>query len=65
MFLFKLFKSILNKDVLEINNYGKHLRDFTYINDVKKILISILNKNLLNIKFTIYAQTSQFHCFKY
>ncbi len=44
MFLFKLFKSILNKNILEINNYGKHLRDFTYINDVKKILISILNK---------------------
>ncbi len=44
MFLFKLFKSIINKKTLEINNYGKHLRDFTYIHDVTKIMLSLINK---------------------
>lgn len=44
MFLFKLFKSIINKKTLEINNYGKHLRDFTYIHDVTKIMLFLINK---------------------
>ena len=44
MFLFKLFKSKINKKTLEINNYGKHLRDFTYIHDVTKIMLSLINK---------------------
>ncbi len=44
MFLFKLFKSIISKKTLNINNYGKHLRDFTYISDVTKILMLLIKK---------------------
>ena len=47
MFLFKIFKSILNKSVFELNNKGDHYRDFTYIDDINHILcrLLILNKN--------------------
>ena len=39
MLLIKLFEAIRNKEKLQINNYGNHYRDFTYIGDVKKYLI--------------------------
>ena len=45
MFLFKMFKSSIKKTVLELNNSGNHKRDFTYIEDVIKIM-----KKLLNVK---------------
>jgi len=38
MFIFKLLNSYKNKKVFYLNNYGNHHRDFTYINDVVKIL---------------------------
>jgi UDP-glucuronate 4-epimerase len=43
MFLFKLFKSSLRKNIFELNNYGNHKRDFTYIGDVVKIMEKIIN----------------------
>tara|TARA_B110000305_G_C19316634_1_gene576791 strand:- start:123 stop:1076 length:954 start_codon:yes stop_codon:yes gene_type:complete len=48
MFLFKLFKSSFNKKTFELNNYGNHERDFTYIKDVNKILEKLLNFNAYN-----------------
>ena len=49
MFLFKLFKSSISKKTFEINNFGNHLRDFTYIGDVNKIVYKLsykkINKN--------------------
>ena len=42
MFIFKLLKSYFRKRVFYLNNKGKHYRDFTYIQDVKKILIFFL-----------------------
>ena len=42
MFIFKLLKSYFRKRVFYLNNKGNHYRDFTYIQDVKKILIFFL-----------------------
>jgi UDP-glucuronate 4-epimerase len=42
MFIFKLFKSYFRKRVFYLNNKGNHYRDFTYIQDVKKILLFFL-----------------------
>ena len=54
MFLFKLFKNSFNKKVFELNNYGNHDRDFTYIKDVniiieKLIYIKSQKHTILNI----------------
>ncbi len=44
MFLFKLFKAFKLKKEIELNNFGKHERDFTYIGDVIKILKKLITK---------------------
>ena len=46
MLLIKLFEAIRNKEKLQINNYGNHYRDFTYIGDVKKIFNLLLKKRI-------------------
>jgi len=46
MFLFKLFKSIEKKEYLNLNNYGNHYRDFTYIEDLLKIILKLIKSNL-------------------
>lgn len=45
MFLFKLLDCSLNKKIFKLNNYGKHIRDFTYINDVINIILKLKIKN--------------------
>ena len=42
MFLFKLLKAYKCKKTFYLNNYGNHLRDFTYIEDIVKILNSLI-----------------------
>ena len=54
MFLFKLFKSIKNKEKFYLNNYGNHRRDFTYVKDLIDVLLKLMNKkdknhNIYNI----------------
>ena len=44
MFLFKLFKYSLNNEVFDLNNKPNHFRDFTYIDDVNKILEKMMKK---------------------
>ena len=44
MALFKFVKNIINKKPIDIFNYGKHIRDFSYIDDVVSCLIKIKNK---------------------
>lgn len=44
MFMFKLFKAKMNKKVFELNNYGNHSRDFTYINDATKAVYALIQK---------------------
>ena len=44
MALFKFTKNIINKKNIEVYNYGKHARDFTYIDDIIQGIVSILTK---------------------
>ena len=48
MFLLKIFNSIYNKKVFELNNFGNHHRDFTYIDDVIDILLIMMKKKFKN-----------------
>lgn len=42
MALFRFTKNIIKKKVIEVNNMGKHRRNFTYIDDAINILFKIL-----------------------
>ena len=43
MALFKFTKNILEEKPIEVFNYGKHTRDFTYINDIVEGVIKTLD----------------------
>ena len=42
MLILKMLSKIKNKKHIDIYNYGKHLRDFTYVDDVVRIIYSRL-----------------------
>ena len=42
MALFKFTRSILNEKPIDVFNYGKHTRDFTYIDDIVEGVIKVL-----------------------
>ena len=44
MALFKFTKSILEREKIQVFNYGNHLRDFTYIDDIVEGIIRVLNR---------------------
>ena len=44
MALFKFTKNIINEKKIDVFNYGKHKRDFTYIDDVIKSIYLLLRK---------------------
>jgi UDP-glucuronate 4-epimerase len=44
MALFKFTNAILANEPIKIFNYGKHKRDFTYINDVVDVLIRVIDR---------------------
>jgi UDP-glucuronate 4-epimerase len=44
MALFKFTKAILAGDPIEVFNYGRHRRDFTYIDDIVEGLVRILDR---------------------
>jgi UDP-glucuronate 4-epimerase len=44
MALFKFTRAILAGDPIEVFNYGHHLRDFTYIDDIVEGLVRILDR---------------------
>jgi len=44
MALQKFTKSILNNEKIKVFNYGKHRRDFTYIDDIIEGICRVLNK---------------------
>ena len=55
MALFKFVENILSNKPIQIFNYGKHYRDFSYIDDVVNCLILIKKKYpKINIKFKNY-----------
>ena len=58
MALFDFVKKIIKKKSIELFNYGKHSRDFTYIDDVvdavkKSTTFKLPNKNNKFIVFNI------------
>ena len=44
MALFKFTEAILSKQTIQVFNYGKHRRDFTYIDDIVEGVIRVLRK---------------------
>ncbi len=55
MALFKFTKNILENKEIELYNNGKHLRDFTYIDDIILGIYSIIKKSSKNkIPFNIF-----------
>ena len=44
MAAFKFTKAILSGDTIQVFNYGKHRRDFTYIDDIVEGLVRVINK---------------------
>ena len=44
MLVLKLLDKIKNKKTFYINNFGKHSRDFTYIDDVTSMIMSLFSK---------------------
>ena len=46
MALFKFTKNILNEEKINVFNYGKHIRSFTYISDIIESMSLIINKQL-------------------
>ena len=54
MALFKFTKNILSKKRINIFNYGKHERDFTYIDDVVDSIFLLLKKFKINKNSNFY-----------
>ena len=44
MFIIKYLNCAYNKKIFPLNNYGNHLRDFTYIDDVIKTILHLRKK---------------------
>ena len=55
MALFKFTKAILEEKPIDVFNHGKHIRDFTYIDDIVNGIYSIINKPKNNkIPFNVF-----------
>lgn len=54
MLIYKYLTSAKNKKTFYINNYGKDLRDFTYIGDLIQILLILIKKKSLMKDHDIY-----------
>ena len=46
MEIFDFVRRIINKNIIQINNYGKHYRDFTHIHYVSETIFSLLEKSI-------------------
>ena len=53
MALFKFTKNIINGKPIQLFNYGKHVRDFSYIDDVVFYILSLTKKVPSKIKSAI------------
>jgi UDP-glucuronate 4-epimerase len=55
MLIYKILNCVKNVTSFNLNNYGRHTRDFTYIDDVSNIIYKLLMKDLKssNIIFNI------------
>ena len=46
MLIYKYLESIFNKKIFYLNNYGNHVRDFTYIKDVCEAMYMFIKKKI-------------------
>ena len=53
MALYKFTKNILNDKKIEVFNYGKHVRDFTYVSDIAISIKKLLKKYQKKMKSSI------------
>jgi len=58
MLTLKLLESIKKKKTFFVNNFGKHQRDFTYIDDVIEILFELLKNHKQTDKFDYFNISS-------
>jgi len=55
MSLFKFTKAILDSKKVNLFNFGKHIRDFTYIDDATNAIVQLINKpSRKKIPYSIY-----------
>jgi UDP-glucuronate 4-epimerase len=54
MVMLKLINSFYKKQKFYLNNFGNHTRDFTYIDDVVKIIIKLSQSNKIINNFEIF-----------
>ncbi len=60
MFLFKLFKSSFTNSEFQINNFGNHLRDFTYVKDACEIVFKLsLKKTKKNEVYNVCSNNPE------
>ncbi len=53
MFIFSFLKAVKEQKIYKLNNYGKHVRDFTHIDDVLVIINKLIRKTIIK-KFQIF-----------
>ena len=60
MFLTK-YLNALNKKIFYLNNYGDHIREFTYINDVTNLIIELRKKKKLELWYYNICSNKPIH----
>ena len=63
MSYYKFAKNIIDKKNIEIYNYGKHSRDFTYIDDVRSIFNKIFKLIKHNKFSSLFERNNNFNIF--
>lgn len=53
MLIPKIINKIKNNKTLELYNNGNHFRDFTYVEDVSKIILQIINRFNYNFNYRV------------
>jgi UDP-glucuronate 4-epimerase len=65
MALFKFTKNILERKKIDLYNHGRHSRDFTYVDDVAKIVCNLINKpSAKDLKWTKKKQDTSLAPYK-
>ena len=60
MFYMKFINAAKNNKTISLNNNGNHYRDFTYINDVTRILYKLyIKKNSSPFEILIFVEINQ------
>ena len=54
MAIYKFTEGIVNNKTIKLYNYGQHLRDFTYVDDVVNSIMLVMKKYQVKKYFEIY-----------